>query len=46
MKTPWSSLLQYGVGIAAVIVIAFAAIGLMIVVGVAVLLAKVAVFVK
>ena len=46
MKTPWSNLLQYGVALAAMIVIVIAGFFLMIVIGVAVLISKFLVFIK
>jgi hypothetical protein len=46
MKTPWSDLLQYGAGIAVIIVILFASILLLAVVGVAVVLTKIMWYIK
>lgn len=46
MKTPWSDLLQYGAGIAVIVVLLAAGLILFAVVGFAVLLAKLSVFIK
>ena len=46
MKTPWSNLLQYGTAVAAVVVLAVAGIIMMATVALAVLLAKLSVFIK
>ena len=46
MKTPWSSLLQYGVGVTTIIVLAIGGIILLTTVGLAVVLSKISVFVK
>jgi hypothetical protein len=46
LKKKWNTLLSYGVGIAAIFVITVAAVCMMIVVGVAVITAKVLVFIK
>lgn len=46
MKTPWSNLLQYGIGFAAVTIISLSAICLLIVVGAGVLVAKFSTFIK
>ncbi len=46
MKTPWSNLLQYGAGIAVIVVLLAAGLILLTVVGLAVVLAKLSVFIK
>jgi len=46
MKTPWSNLLQYGVGTAAMIVIIAGGIIMLTIVGIAVLISKIGVFIK
>ena len=46
MKTPWSNLIQYGVGTATVIVLAVGGIIMLLIVGLAVVLAKISVFIK
>lgn len=46
MKTPWSDLLQYGAGIAVFVVLLAAGLVFFAVVGIAVILAKLAVFIK
>lgn len=46
MKTPWSSLLQYGTGIAAGLVMAVSIIGLLLVVAVAVVVSKILVIIR
>jgi hypothetical protein len=46
MKTPWSELVNHGVGFAAVVVIAIASIGLMTVVGIGVVINKILIFIK
>jgi len=46
MKTPWRSLMQYGVGLAAMLVIILGGLIMLTVVGIAVVLAKLAVFMK
>lgn len=46
MKTPWSKLLQYGAGIAVIVVMLAAGLVFFAVVGIAVILAKLAVFIK
>ena len=46
MKTPWSSLIQYGVGIATIVVMAICGIILLAVVGVAIALTKLSIFIK
>ena len=46
MKTPWSSLLQYGTGFAVFTVMVAAGFILLVTVGLGILLAKIAVFIK
>lgn len=46
MKTPWSSLLQYGTAAAAMIVISLSVVGLMFVVALAVIVSKILVFTR
>ena len=46
MKTPWSNLLQYGVGTAAMIVIIIGGLIMLAVVGMAVLVTKFLVFIR
>jgi len=46
MKTPWGKLLQYGTGIAAVLVLAIAGLIMMATVGLAVVATKISVFIK
>ena len=46
MKTPWSSLLQYGTGFAVITVLLGAGLILFVAIGLAVILAKLAVFIK
>lgn len=46
MKTPWSSLLQYGTGFAVITVLLVAGLILFVAVGLGILLAKMAVFIK
>jgi hypothetical protein len=46
MKTHWHSLLQYGVGVTTIIVVGLAGIALMVVVGGAVVLAKISAYIK
>lgn len=46
MKTPWSDLLQYGAGIAVIVVMLAAGLIFFAVLGVAIILAKLAVFIK
>jgi len=46
MKTPWSNLLQYGVGIATMAVIIAGGLIMLTVVGLAVVISKVLVFIK
>ena len=46
MKTPWSDLLQYGVSIAVIVVMLAAGLIFFTVLGVAIMLAKLAVFIK
>jgi len=46
MKTPWSTLLQYGTGIATILVLTIAGIALLLVVGAAVLITKAMVFIE
>lgn len=46
MKTPWSKLLQYGTGVAAIIVLAVAGIIMMATVALAIALTKISLFIK
>ena len=46
MKTPWSDLLEYGAGIATVVVLGVAGLMLFVIIGVAVLAAKLMDFIK
>ena len=46
MKTPWSDLLEYGAGIATVVVLGVAGLLLFVLIGVAVLAAKLMDFIK
>lgn len=46
MKTPWSNLLRYGVGTAAMIVIIAGGLIMLTIVGIAVVLSKISVFIK
>ena len=46
MKTPWSKLLQYGTGVAALIVIAVAGIVMMATVAIAIVLTKILVIIR
>ena len=46
MKTPWSNLIQYGIGVATIIVISLSAICLLLVVGAAAVISKLLVFIK
>lgn len=46
MKTPWSNLIQYGVGVATIAVMAICGIILLLTVGVAIAIVKVSVFIK
>jgi hypothetical protein len=46
LKNKWNTLLSYGVGLAAIFVITVAAVFMMLVVGVAVVTAKVLMFIK
>ena len=46
MKTPWHKLLQYGTALAAVTVILLAGVILLAVVGAAIVLSKILVFIK
>ena len=46
MKTPWSNLLQYGTGIAVLIVITISILGLLLAVSIAVLLSKILVITR
>jgi hypothetical protein len=46
MKTPWSNLLQYGAGLAVIVVMLAAGLIMFAVVGLAVALAKLSVFIK
>jgi hypothetical protein len=46
MKTPWSNLLQYGIATTTVIVLAIGGIIMLSVVGIAVVLSKISVFIK
>lgn len=46
MKTPWSSLIQHGTALAAVIVISISALILMTVVGIAIAITKILVFIR
>jgi hypothetical protein len=46
MKTPWNKLLQYGTGIAAIIVMAIAGMIMMAAVAIAVVATKISLFIK
>jgi len=46
MKTPWSKLLDYGVGFAAIVLMSIAGIIVLTAIGLAVLLSKLSVFIK
>jgi hypothetical protein len=46
MKTPWSNLLQYGIGVTTVIVLAIGGIIMLSIVGLAVVLSKISVLIK
>lgn len=46
MKTPWSNLLQYGTGIAVMIVTILSALGLLLVVALAVIVSKILVIIR
>lgn len=46
MKTPWSNLVQYGVGLAVLLVMAVGGIIMLSIVGIAVVISKILVFIK
>jgi len=46
MKTPWSNLVHYGVGTAAIIVIIAGGLIMLPIVGIAVVLSKISIFIK